>query len=343
MAFKGKPNAMESRALGRTGVQVSVACFGTMTFGWDPDDWGSTEAVSIQLTHAAIDMGVTFFDTADVYARGTSETILGKALQGKRDRIVLATKCHGKMDDTDPNAWGNSYRHVVGACEASLKRLGTDWIDLYQIHRPQPSIPIDETLRALSDLQRAGKIRYAGCSTFAAWQVCEAHYVAREMGAAGFVTEQPPYNLVDRRIERELLPFCRTYDYGVIPWSPLAGGMLSGKYLDGAPDEGRYAKSDPSGRVQQLPREKLLALRDLAAKHGHSMATLSLAWVANQPGITSPIIGARSEKQLQESVDACQVKLDSELLKAIDEIFEPGSHHVSYYNANFGPNARPNR
>ena len=157
------------------------------------------------------------------------------------------------MDDDDPNAWGNSRKHVIEACEASLKRLKTDWIDLYQIHRPQPSVPIDETLRALDELIRAGKVRYAGCSTFAAWQACEAHYVARELGIHGFSCEQPPYNLMDRRIERELLPFLRTYDYGVIPWSPLAGGILSGKYLDGA-DGARYSKSDPMKRAQQAPK-----------------------------------------------------------------------------------------
>lgn len=173
------------RPLGRTGVQVSVACLGTMTFGWEPEDWGSQEEESIRIAHKAIDLGVNFFDTADVYARGVSETIVGKALKGKRDQIVLATKCHGKMSDTDPNAWGNSRRHVIEACEASLKRLGTDWIDLYQIHRPQPTIPIDETLRALDELVRAGKIRYAGCSTYAAWQVCEAHYVAKQLASAG--------------------------------------------------------------------------------------------------------------------------------------------------------------
>lgn len=331
---------MEYRPLGRTGVQVSVACFGTMTFGWEPEDWGSHEEESIRLTHLAIDLGINFIDTADVYARGTSETILGKALQDKRDRVVLATKCHGKMDDTDPNAWGNSYKHVVEACDASLRRLGTDWIDLYQIHRPQPNVPIDETLRALDDLRRAGKIRYAGCSTFAAWQVCEAHYVAKELGAAGFCCEQPPYNLLDRRVERELLPFCRTYDYGVIPWSPLAGGMLSGKYLDPDTKGARYSASDPGGRLKQVPVEQLKQLKELAEANGMSLATLSLAWVAGQPGITSPIIGARSEKQLTESAAACEKKLDASLLALIDAIFEPGSHHVSYYSANFGPGGR---
>lgn len=331
---------MQYRPLGRTGVQVSVACFGTMTFGWEPDDWGSHEEESIRLTHAAIDLGVNFFDTADVYARGTSETILGKALAGKRDRVVLATKCHGKMDDNDPNAWGNSYRHVIEACHASLRRLGTDWIDLYQIHRPQPGIPIDETLRAMDDLRRAGKIRYAGCSTFAAWQVCEAHYIARQLGTAGFVSEQPPYNLLDRRVERELLPFCRTYDYAVIPWSPLAGGMLSGKYLDPSTSGARYS-SDPNGRLKQVPVEDLKRLKELADQNEMSLAHLSLAWVAGQTGITSPIIGARSEKQLTESVAACQASLSPDLMKAIDEIFAPGTHHVNYYTANFGPNTRP--
>ena len=329
------------RPLGRTGVQVSVACLGTMTFGWDPDDWGSTEEVSHEVTHAALDLGINFLDTANVYARGKSEEILGRAIKGKRDNLVVATKCHGKMDDTDPNAWGNSYRHIVQACEDSLRRLQTDWIDLYQIHRPQPSVPIDETLRALDLLQRQGKIRYAGCSTYAAWQVCEAHYVAKHLGFAGFVTEQPPYNLLDRRVERELLPFCRTYDYGVIPWSPLAGGMLSGKYLDGSAKGARYSASDPAGRLKLVPTAKLIRFKKLAERNGMTMASLSLAWVANQPGVTSPIIGARSVTQLKESAAACEVVLSERVLKAVDEIFTPGSYSVEYYNANFGPNARP--
>lgn len=332
---------MNYRPLGRTGVQVSVACFGTMTFGWEPDDWGSHEEESIKLAHKAIDLGVNFFDTADVYARGVSEQILGKALVGKRDRIVLATKCHGKMDDNDPNAWGNSRRHVIEACEASLKRLGTDWIDLYQIHRPQPGIPIDETLRALEDLIRAGKVRYAGCSTFAAWQVCEAHYVAKNLGINGFMSEQPPYNLLDRRAERELLPFCRTYDYAVIPWSPLAGGLLSGKYLEPGTKGARYSNSDPMERVKQVPVARLQRLKVLAERNEMTLATLALAWVANQPGITAPIIGARSEKQLEESVAACQIHLNEKVIKQVDAIFAPGSHYVNYYTANFGPNARP--
>ncbi len=202
-------------------------------------------------------------------------------------------------------------------------------------------MPIDETLRALDDLIRAGKVRYAGCSTYAAWQTCEAHYVAKALGINGFVSEQPPYNLLDRRIERELLPFCRTYDWAVIPWSPLAGGMLSGKYLEKKVGAARYGASDPMGRLKMLPRPKLVRLKSIADRNGMSLTTLSLAWVAGQPGITSPIIGARSIAQLKESTAACQVKLSEKVLKQIDEVFKPGSMHVEYYNANFGPNARP--
>ncbi len=332
---------MEYRSLGRTGVQVSAACLGTMTFGWEPGDWGSTEAESFKVADKALALGVNFFDTADVYARGVSEKILGKWMKGKRASLVVATKCHGKMSDTDPNAWGNSRRHVVSACEDSLKRLGTDWIDLYQIHRPQPSIPIDETLRGMEDLVRAGKIRYAGCSTFAGWQACEAHFVARSLGVAGFVSEQPPYNLLDRRIERGLLPFCRTYGWAVIPWSPLAGGQLSGKYLEGKPRRGRYSKSDPMGRVSPVTTKVVKALKKIADKEGMSLATLSLAWVSSQPGVTCPIIGARSVKQLDESVAACQVRLDAGVMEKIDKVVEPGTHVLSYYTANFGPNMVP--
>ena len=332
---------MEFRSLGRTGVQVSSACLGTMTFGWEPDDWGSTEAQAYRIADKALDLGINFFDTADVYARGTSEKILGKWMKGKRKELVIATKCHGRMSDTDPNAWGNSRRHVIEACEASLKRLKTDYIDLYQIHRAQPAIPIDETLRALDDLVRQGKIRYAGCSTFAGWQAAEAHYVAKSLGISGFVCEQPPYNLLDRRIERGLLPFCRTYGWAVIPWSPLAGGQLSGKYLDKRPRKARYVKSDPFGRINPQTARAVRRLKKIADAEGMSMATMSLAWVAGQPGITAPIIGARSVKQLKESVEACQTELGQDVMDRIDKAVEPGSHVLEYYEADFGPNAVP--
>lgn len=335
---------MEYRTLGRTGLKVSNPCLGTMTFGWAPDDWGSTESESFAVADEALELGINFFDTADVYARGVSEEVLGRWMKSKgvRERLVIASKCHGKMDDTDPNMWGNSRKHVVEACEASLKRLGTDWIDLYQIHRPQPEIPIDETLRGLDDLVRAGKIRYAGCSTFAAWQLAEAHYVAKMLGTAGFVCEQPPYNLMDRRIERELLPFCRTYDYGVIPWSPLAGGQLSGKYLDDKTKDGRYSKSDPMGRINAGSKKLVERLAAVAKKHGLTLTEMSLAWVANQPGVTVPIIGAKNPAQLRQSVEACAKTLSDKCLKAIDKVAAPGSFTINYYSANFGPNARPN-
>lgn len=331
---------MEYRRLGRTGIQVSAACMGTMTFGWEPDDWGSDEEASLKIAAKAIDLGINFFDTADVYAQGVSETITGKALKGKRDQIVLATKCHFPMGE-GLNDRGNSRRHIIAACEASLKRLQTDWIDLYQIHRPDPHVPIDETLRALDDLVRSGKVRYLGCSTFAGWQAAEAHYVARELGTAGFVSEQPPYNLLDRRIERELLPFCRTYDWAVIPWSPMAGGILSGRYLYGEDRTGRYSRSDPAGRVKQTPRGKLLRLRSVALRADTTMAELALAWVANQPGVTSPIIGARTIPQLEAAVKACNFKLTPKQLAAIDAIFEPGSHHLDYYRVPTSPGLRP--
>lgn len=334
---------MQYRSLGRTGVHVSVACLGTMIFGWEKDDWGLTEEQSLKVIDKAIDLGINFFDTANVYNHGLSETILGKSLKnGKRNRIILASKCHAKMNDTDPNAWGNSRRHIVQSCEESLKRLGTDWIDLYQIHRPQPSVPIDETLRALDDLIRSGKVRYAGCSTYAAWQICEAHYVAKSLGINGFVSEQPPYNLLDRRVERELLPFCKTYDFAVIPWSPLAGGLLSGKYIAGMPELARYVKSDPFGRFSQKSNCVVATLKEIADKHNMSMTTMSLAWVASQPGITSPIIGARSIEQLEESVTACQVSLDENIMREIDAIVPPATHHVNFYTAEFGPNKVPN-
>ncbi len=335
---------MQYRPLGRTGVMVSNPCLGTMTFGWEPDDWGSTEEKAHEIADAALDLGINFFDTADVYARGISEEILGRWMKsrGCRDQIVLATKCHGKMSDTDPNAWGNSRRHIIEACHASLRRLQTDHIDLFQIHRPQPAIPIDETLRALDDLVRAGKVRYLGASTFAGWQLAEAHYVAKLKNLDGFVCEQPPLNILDRRIERELLPFCRTYDYAVIPWSPLAGGQLSGKYLQGKPDAGRYAKSDPMNRVNAQTTAVVKRLATVAKKAGLSLTELALAWVATTPGVTVPIIGARTVEQLRSSVEACQKPLSDKVRAEIDKIVPPGTNVLDYYRADFGPNARPN-
>ena len=222
---------MDYRTLGRTGVAVSPLCLGAMMFG----DWGNTDHdESVRIIHRALDAGINFIDTADVYSRGESETIVAKALAGgRRDNVVLATKVHGTMGD-DPNEFGNSRRWIIREVEASLKRLNTDWIDLYQIHRPEHvTTDIDETLGALTDLIRQGKVRYIGSSTFPASQIVEAQWVARERGRERFVCEQPPYSILARGIEADVLPTCLEHDMGVIPWSPLAGGWLSGKWRKG--------------------------------------------------------------------------------------------------------------
>jgi aryl-alcohol dehydrogenase-like predicted oxidoreductase len=332
---------MEYRPLGRTGVEVSALCLGCMNFGW-----GTEEEDSIRIIHRAMDAGINFLDTANVYGRGASETITGKALamDNRRDRVFLATKVHGKMDDNDPNAQGNHRYHLMKACEDSLRRLQTDHIDLYQIHRPDPSVPIDETLRALDDLIRSGKVRYIGTSTFAAWQLVESLWVSKELGLNRFVCEQPPYNLLDRRIERELLPFCRTYGFGVIPWSPLAGGLLTGKYRKGAPrpQGARYEKenSAPFQRDHARAFDLIEAVIALAESKGVAPSQFALAWVAGQPGVTSPIIGPRTMEQLEDNLAALQVKLSDEDRAEVDRIIEPGSHVSVYYQADFGPNAR---
>src|ERR1700736_241121 len=235
---------MQTRVLGSTGVRVSPLCLGAMMFG----AWGNPDhEESARIVHRALDAGINFIDTADVYSAGESEEIVGQALAGgKRDRVVLATKCHAPMSE-DPNARGNSRRWIVSECEASLRRLGTDWIDLYQIHRPDPSCDVDETLGALSDLVRSGKIRYAGSSTFPASYIVEAQWVAERRNRERFVCEQPPYSILVRGIEAEVLPACQNYHMGVIPWSPLAGGWLSGKYRKGQ-------ELPVSGRAQRIPQ-----------------------------------------------------------------------------------------
>lgn len=339
---------MEYRYLGRTGIRVSPLCLGCMTFG------GKTLPMdAADMIDRTLDAGINFLDTANVYVAGKSEKAVGKALKrnGKRDRIVLATKCHGNMhkdDPLDPNRWGNSRRQIIEQCHASLRRLKTDWIDLYQIHRPHVDCPIDETLRALDDLVHAGKVRYLGCSTFAAWQVVESLWVSDRYHLNRFVTEQPPYNLLDRRIERELIPMAQTYGLGLIPWSPLAGGFLSGKYHRNQPaTEGRYAPGDnPSPRADEIldnqrAHDIVDRLRQLAAAKGCSVSQLALAWCMHQPGITSPIIGPRTLDQLNDNLATLNVSLTEEDRKAIDEVCPPGRAVYTYYEASFGPH--PNR
>src|SRR2546430_6822922 len=225
-ARRGYGWEVEYRKLGGTGVEVSSLCLGAMMFG----AWGNPDHEdSIRIIHRALDAGINFVDTADVYSRGESEEIVGKALEGRRDHIVLATKFHGSMGD-DPNERGNSRRWIMREVESSLRRLRTDWIDLYQVHRPESDTDVDETLGALTDLVRAGKIRYFGSSTFPAAKIVEAQWVAERRGRERFVCEQPPYSILVRGIEADVLPTCERYGMGVIPWSPLAGGWLSGRY-----------------------------------------------------------------------------------------------------------------
>jgi aryl-alcohol dehydrogenase-like predicted oxidoreductase len=327
---------MEYRSFGRTGVKVSQIGLGCMMFGGRTSD-----ADSAAIIDAAIAAGINFIDTANVYSRGKSEEAVGKALKrnGLRPRIVLATKVYNRMADDDPNAAGNSRRHVMEQCEASLKRLQTDYIDLYQVHRPQPEVPIDETLRALDDLIRAGKVRYIGTSTFAAWQVVEALYISRELGLNRFVSEQPPYNLLDRRIERELLPMAQGHGLAIVPWSPLASGFLSGKYArDGEkPPESRFRESIPWNDKHLTEAAFALAgkLVALAQAKGCTPSQLAIAWCAGQPGITCPIIGPRTMEQLKDNLESISVTLTHEDRKAIDAFAPPGRATVVYYDADF--------
>ncbi len=330
---------MEYRSFGRTGMKVSALCMGCMYFG------GKTpEAEAFSIFDRCREAGITFFDTANVYGRGQSEQTLGRILRdrGGREQLVIATKVHGRMDDEDQNAAGNHRRHIIEQCEQSLQRLGTDYIDLYQIHRPDSQVPIDETLRALDDLIRQGKVRYIGTSTYAAWQSVEALWASKELGLNRFVSEQPPYSLADRRIERELLPMAQTFGYGIIPWSPLAGGLLTGKYGRGkeTPAQARYAdasRSNLSARVTERLFDALEALEAFVSERGESMSAVALAWVLQRPGVTSPIIGSRTLEQLEDNLTAIDVKLTKEDTARLDEIFPPGTHVSEFYQADWGP------
>ncbi len=284
---------MEYRNLGRTGVKVSKLCLGTMMFGRS-----TSEADSLPIIARALEAGVNFVDTANAYAAGESERIVGKALaeSGRRERVVLATKAFMPQDPDDPNARGLSRRHLIEACEASLRRLGTEWIDLYQLHRPQSDMPIDETLRALDDLIRAGKIRYIGTSMFPGWKIVEALWAAKELGLNRFVCEQATYHLLDRTAEREVLPAARTFGIGVIPWGPLCGGLLTGKYRrDDLSAQGRWqgGKDNFDRPITEGAFDVIEAVVAIAKDKGCTPSQLALAWNAAQPGVTSPIIGPR--------------------------------------------------
>lgn len=336
---------MQFRVLGRTGVSVSPLSLGTMLFGGatGPDD-------AATMLDAAIDAGVNSVDTANVYGRGASEELLGELLArrpGLRDRLVLASKVHAPMADDDPNAGGSSRRHIIEQCHASLRRLGVDHLDLYHLHRPTTQVPIDESLRALDDLVRAGKIRYVGTSSFAAWQLLESLWVAKEYRYDRPVVEQAPYSLLDRRIERELLPMARSYGIGVTVWSPLAGGLLTGKYRGGAaPDGVRLARGGGDWDVKHFgpgPDSVVEAIGAVARDKGCTPAQLSLAWLMTRPGVSSVVLGARTPDQLTEQLAAASVSLSDKDLERLDELAPPGRATVPYYLddsfADFRPHA----
>src|SRR3954466_14277746 len=307
---------MESRRLGRTGVQVSPLCLGAMMFG----AWGNTDHDdSVAIIHAALDAGINFIDTADVYSSGESEEIVAKAIAGRRDEIVLATKFYAPMGE-GPNRGGGSRYWIMKECENTLRRLGTDHIDLYQVHRPDPTADIDETLAALSDLVHQGKVRYLGSSTFPASEIVEAQWVAERRNRERFVCEQPPYSILVRGIEADVLPTCARYGMGVIPWSPLAGGWLSGRYRKGEDQpESTRAQRLPQRYDLSLPgnRAKLeaaAALARLADDSGHTLIEIALAFVIRHPAVTSAIIGPRTMEQLESQLPAAEVELSADVL-----------------------------
>jgi aryl-alcohol dehydrogenase-like predicted oxidoreductase len=317
---------VELRALGRTGVEVSPLCLGAMMFG----AWGNTDHDdSIRVIHRALDAGINFIDTADVYAAGESEEIVGKALAGRRDGVVLATKFHGRMGE-GPNRSGNSRRWIVQAVEESLRRLQTDYIDVYQAHRPEPDTDIDETLGALTDLVRAGKIRYFGTSTFPAHALVEAQWAAERRGRERPATEQPPYSLLARGIEADVLPVCREYGIGTLTWSPLAGGWLTGRYRVGQelPHSTRrdrvWRRYDMSLPENQRKLEVVEALALLAEEAAVPLVELAIAFVIRHPAVTSAIIGPRTMEQLESQLPGAELRLDDELLDRIDELCPPG-------------------
>ena len=319
---------MELHILGRTGIKVSPLCLGAMMFG----AWGNpNHDDSIRIIHRALDAGINFIDTADVYSQGESEVIVGKALADKdRSSVVLATKVHAQMGD-DPNAQGNSRRWIIAECENSLRRLGTDYLDLYQIHRPDEGVDIDETLGALSDLVHQGKIRAFGSSTFPAEQIVEAQWVAEKRGRERFRTEQPPYSMLVRGIERDVLPTCLNYGMGVIPWSPLAGGWLSGQFGAGKENTSRRAARLPSRYDLALPgnQKKLEAVGELAkvaSDAGLTLIELALAFVLEHPAISAAIIGPRTMEHLESQLSASEIVLDKAVLDRIDEIVPPGTN-----------------
>jgi aryl-alcohol dehydrogenase-like predicted oxidoreductase len=329
---------MDYHSLGRTGIKVSPLCLGAMMFG----AWGNPDHhESVRIIHRALDAGINFIDTADVYSAGESEIIVGQALATvDRSRVVLATKVHAPMSD-DPNAQGNSRRWIMAECENSLRRLDTDYLDLYQVHRPDESVDVDETLGALSDLVHAGKIRSFGSSTFPAEQIVQAQWVAERRGRERFMTEQPPYSILVRGIERDVLPVAQGFGMGVIPWSPLAGGWLSGRFGEGKDNTSNRAARVPGRYDLEIPanQRKLAIVTELATvadQAGVTMIELALAFVLEHPAISAAIIGPRTMEQLESQLTAPEIRLEAAILDRIDELVPPGTN-VNAEDAGWAP------
>ena len=322
---------MDYANLGKAGIKVSRLCLGAMMFGGPTD-----EQESIRIIHRALDTGINFIDTANVYNAGESERIVGKAIGGQRDHVVLATKVRWVMGE-GPNDSGLSRYHILNEVENSLRRLNTDHIDIYIVHRPDPSTPLDESLGALDALVQQGKVRYTGCSNFDAWQVCEGLWISERRNHASFTCVQPLYNIVGRDAEVELFPFCRQHGLGVMAYSPLARGVLSGKYRGDKPlpEGSRAARGDQRIRETELRTESFeLAekLQPIAKAHGRSMTQLALAWVLGNPIVTSAIIGPRTMEQFEDNLGCLGWEIESAALDEIDRLIPPGEHTGKGYN-----------
>lgn len=328
-------------SLGQSGLKVSRLCLGTMMFGGAT---GETDSVSI-IQHA-LDAGVNFLDTADVYNEGESERVVGRAIRGRRDGVVLATKV-GNRTGSHANDVGSGRLHIMQAVEASLRRLNVDAIDLYYLHKPDYETPVEESLAALDDCVRQGKVRYLGCSNFYAWQLCETLWMSRSRHQNAFVCVQPLYNIVNRDIELELLPMCEAYGLGVVPYSPLARGVLSGKYLPGggSPEGSRAARGDVRIQQTELREESFDAaqkLLPLAQAHGATLTQFALAWLLGNPLVTSPIIGPRTMEQLEDNLGCLDVALTPEDEARVDEINPPGEHTgIGFNDPSYPVRGRP--
>jgi aryl-alcohol dehydrogenase-like predicted oxidoreductase len=323
---------MNYRSLGRTGLQISTLSLGASNF-CNP----TPEAEAIRIVHRAVDAGINCFDTANIYSDGASERVLGRALAdgGRRDNAVVVTKVH-YATGPGPNDQGNSRAHILRACEDSLRRLQTEYIDLYLIHRPSDTVPVEETLRALDDLVRAGKVRYVGCSTHPAWKVLEGVLVASSRGYSPYAAEESPYNLLDRRIENELIPMCRSYGVGILAWSPMAMGVLAGRYPKGEfyPTDSRAARRGPEYAGRATPRAIEVGSRFVAVAQARGIppGRLAVLWVTAQQGITTAICGPRTTEQLEFILPVAEMQLDESVRAACDDLVPPGTAVADFHN-----------